>query len=359
MKVLLFLILLVGTAGLIAEEVGDRVASYPLPAGYMEEQQISGLAVVKGKIYVTNLTTHYIVMGDVNTGTWEKSWLFTQDIYTYGMSVSNSADTMALVGNETKQLFLLDLNSDDLDILGSVLLDESVVQETNPPYLTGVLYITYNSNYRVLVVDRDNLKLYEVDPIALEYKGKTNAPADIAYAYWLRGLGYDKDVNCILFAISCFNEELLLDSSMVSAYDPATWARKTELAGDGHFLPFCSIDTLGQGNWFDGVYTYMNIRGIAYINDFTSSQTEWKKVYPAAGMENPGVCPQAVWMYLSFGFDSIKKTTWGGIKKMYGEGVSFSRKPGSAKLGKTAIRDIKASKVGKSRLILPKRSNLR
>ncbi|MBN1233533.1 MAG: hypothetical protein JXA60_09295 [Candidatus Coatesbacteria bacterium] len=355
-RIVLFMLFILVTS-VTATVTGDRIASYPLPGGYNIEQQITGLAISRGRIYIANSLTNYIYRGNAYTGAWEKSWFLTQDSYPYGMSASNSTDTLALVGNAGKRLFFLDISGDNLDILGSVLLDESVVQETNPPYLTGVQYIMYNGNYRVMVVDRDNFKLYEVDPILMQYKGKFNAPSEISKTYWMRCLSYDFEIGCILWSITCFDEALIrIDSSMIAAYDPNTWTRRTDLYRNGHFCPTCAYDTQGQGRWYNGYETYVNIRGIGYLNDYPGN----KKVYLGAGMETQGYSPQAVWMYASFYYDgtNLKTTTWGGIKKMYASSVSCIRKPSSGS-AKTASRDISANRNTLRRIFIPKRATVK
>ncbi|MBN1233532.1 MAG: hypothetical protein JXA60_09290 [Candidatus Coatesbacteria bacterium] len=347
-RILVFLLLFF-SASISLADMGDRIASYPLPEGYNVEQNISGLTVSKDKIYIVNYVTRYIYRGDVNTGTWEKSWL-PSGIDPYAISISFSGDTLAVADNTSKRLYFLGI--EDMSNKDYVQLDEN-------GYYTGCLYMIYKGDYRVLVVDRDNFKLCEVDPILMQYKGNFNAPSDISYSYWLRGIGYDYDLNCIVWAVTCFNEGATqLDSSMIVAYDPRTWTRRYDQKNEGHLLVLCAVDTLGEGKWFNGDETYLNIRCLSYYDNFTSNQTTRKQVYIAAGINKEGFSPQAVYIYVPFHEEGIKKETWGGIKKMYASNLNSIKKPSSSS-AKTASRDISTNRNTLRRIFIPKRVDLR
>ena len=366
MKGLILITLIMSFVGLQAYEAygpGDIVSSFALPYGFWAQSDCTGLAQVKGKIWCAQLVAAELWLGNANTGVWEKSWSTTNlDGNPYDIGISASSDTIILVGNANFSLYFLDAANPE-SVLGSVLLDQTTTGTSATNYLTGCTYLlNFNGKYRALVVDRDNYKFYEVDPIAMEYVKNWDPPASIAKAYWLRGLDYDTRADAMTICLSCFDEAAtVMDSSMVvSLNQNNAFAFRTDLdgstgvwgGGPGYFYPTVAFDSTGLGDYSEGVRTYNNIRTTAYNPHFPYKATD-AEVHQGAGLGftyDPGIAPAAVYCYGGYFGSGFKQTTWGGIKKMYSNvgssnhskinrNVSAKRsmKPVSARLSKVRV----------------------
>ena len=363
MKGLILLTLLLSIVGLQAYEAygpGDIVSSFAMPYGFDVLLDCTGVAQVKGKIWVTQWTAAKLWLGNANTGVWEKSWSTSNlDMYPYDLGISASSDTIILVGNANYSLYFLDA-ADPTTVLGSVLLDQSTTGTSTTNYLTGCTYLlNFKGKYRVLVVDRDNYKFYEVDPIAMEYIQNWDPPAQLCEQYWLRGLDYDTKAGAMTMAIPCFNAESQVDSAMIVEVDQNnSFKYRTDLdgstgewgGGPGYFMVTSAYDSTYQGNYSEGLRKYNNIRAAAYNSNYPY-KAGVAEVHQAGGLgtATPLLEPCAVYCYGGFFGSGFKQTTWGGIKKMYSNvgssrgkinrntSAKRSMRPASARLCKAHI----------------------
>lgn len=365
MKGLILITLLMSFVGLQAYEAygpGDIVSSFALPYGFFAASDCTGLAQVKGKIWCTQNTASELWLGNANTGVWEKSWYMSGlDAAPYDLGISASSDTIILVGNKNFSLYFLDA-ADPTSVLGSVLLDQTTTATSTVNYLTGCTYLlNFQGNYRVLVVDRDNYKFYEVDPITMEYKKNWDPPVALCEPYWLRGLDYDTKADAMTICITCFNEAATQTDSVmvVSLNQNDNFKYRTDLDGSkgtwggglGYWYPTTAFDSTGLGDYSAGVRTYNNIRATAYNSAFPYKAST-AEVHQGAGLgfvNDPGIGPAAVYCYGGYFGSGFKQTTWGGIKKMYSnvgsshgkisKNVSAKRsmKPVSARLSKVRV----------------------
>ncbi|MBN1234224.1 MAG: hypothetical protein JXA60_12790 [Candidatus Coatesbacteria bacterium] len=330
-KMLILFYVIVLSSFSSAFEPGDFVASFPMPYEQSEEQPCTGLAYVQGKLYACLFYKGEIWRADANTGTWEAKFIVSFEDRPYDIGLSFSGDTMAVVGNGTKTLYFVDAHNPST-LYGACLLDESVVEEANPPYITGCTYISTNYGYELWVVDRDNYKFYTIDAKNMVFKNKFDVPLDLAKPWWLRGLDWDINIQSLLLVVSCFDETASqLDSAFLRAMDQNNFTQKKELPSEGQF-----------------VFFGYNMRGIAYNSNFYNNQTECNSVYYMSELTT-AYDRQYAWILASFGTTvNVKNDTWGGIKKMFGS-KTMSRPILSTKTAS------KAKKHVKSRLFLPRR----
>jgi len=333
MKKMVLLLLLVSALGLNAYGSygpGDIVGSFALPYGFHAQSDCTGLAQLKGKLWCIQNAACEIWLGNANTGVWEKSWsLSGLDQHPYDLGLSASGDTLIMVGNANACLYFLD-TKDPTSVLYTMQLSG---------YLTGCTYLLdFRGNYRVLVIDCENYKFYEVDPIAMEYKKDWDPPSQLCKPYWLRGLDYDTKSDAMTLCVTCFNEGgTQLDSSMIVELNHNdNFTYRTDLdgswgtwgGGPGYFYPTVAYDSTGKGNYSDGIRTYNNIRSAAYNHNFPY-QSRSADVFQGAGMgfvNDPGYAPACVYCYGGFiPRDKLKQTTWGGIKKVYSNMDSSNR----------------------------------
>ena len=151
-------------------------------------------------------------------------------------------------------------------------------------------------------MDSENYKYYEIDPTTLKYtSNKYDCASEFCVPRWLRGLGWDDDLKCMLQVITAYGDTEM-DSCFIAALDPEQFCPKGGLPGNGRII----------------VNKDKNLRSVTYNDNFQNSQTDCSKVYYYGGWSDYSY----IWICASFSFDGtgFKTTTWGAIKKLYKSG---------------------------------------